>query len=280
MDRARSAKYNETNDSAVLPSEPGKGGGMSTLNNLVAIADIQKRCIELAENTSKRHSAEIIQLPLWPLEKRGTPNSFLRSALFAAIQGKDRVYLEEAVLASQKNISVKFTGKQLNQEDLTVWETLVHLARSHPLGNECSFSAHGILKAMELPKGGEQHKQLHSSIIRLTACAVQIKHEGRSYFGSLIEGGVKDEVSSHYHVRLNRDLLWLFDDDKWTLEAAAQAAGAGAACLLQQSPQPAPGEALDPAGAERQPQPATRRLQAQVRSSARFPDGDRLLAGL
>jgi hypothetical protein len=216
MDSTQSAKYNETNNSENLPSGPGKGGAMSTLNNLIAIADIQKRCSELAESTGKRHSAEIIQLPLWPLEKRGTPNSFLRSALFAAIQGKDRVYLEEVVLASQKDISVKFTGKQLNQEDLTVWETLVHLARSHPLGNECSFSAHGILKAMELPKGGEQHKQLHSSIIRLTACAVQIKHEGRSYFGSLIEGGVKDEVSSHYHVRLNRDLLWLFDDDKWT----------------------------------------------------------------
>jgi hypothetical protein len=32
--------------------------------------------------------AEVIQLPLWPDPVRGAPNSFLRSALFAAIQGK------------------------------------------------------------------------------------------------------------------------------------------------------------------------------------------------
>lgn len=180
------------------------------------IREIQKRCLELAETTKQLEAMRPVQLPPWHDEKRGTPNSFLRSALFAAIQGKDRVYLEEEILASHKGITVKFTGKQLNQEDLTVWETLVHLAREHPLGNECNFSAYGILGVMELPKGGEQHRQLHSSILRLTACAVEIKHEDRSYFGSLIEGGVKDDITSHYHVRLNRDLVRLFDDEKWT----------------------------------------------------------------
>jgi hypothetical protein len=190
--------------------------GTKTAKPLRQIKEIQERCSELAEITKQCEAMRPVQLPLWHEDRRGTPNSFLRSALFAAIQGKDREYLEEAVIASHSGITVKFTGKQLNQEDLTVWETLVHLARLHPLGNECSFSAYGILKAMELPRGGEQHKQLHRSIIRLTACAVEITHEGRSYFGSLIEGGVKDDVTSQYHVRLNRDLVWLFDDDKWT----------------------------------------------------------------
>jgi hypothetical protein len=180
------------------------------------IQKIQERCLGLAETTRQRESMHPVQLPLWHEDRRGTPNSFARSALFAAIQSKDRVFMKGITLFSQKGITVKFTGEQLNQEDLTVWETLVHLARQHPLGNECSFSAYGILKAMESPNGGEQHKQLHDSIVRLTACAVEITHEGRSYFGSLIEGGVKDDVTSHYHVRLNRDLVWLFDDDKWT----------------------------------------------------------------
>jgi hypothetical protein len=35
----------------------------------------------------RRESAEIIPLPLWAEQKRGTPNSFLRSSLFAAVQG-------------------------------------------------------------------------------------------------------------------------------------------------------------------------------------------------
>lgn len=72
----------------------------------------------------KRESAEIIQLPFWAEQKRVTPNSFLRSSLFAAVQGKDRRFLKEEILASQNGIMVKFTGEQLNQSDLDVWETL------------------------------------------------------------------------------------------------------------------------------------------------------------
>jgi hypothetical protein len=37
-----------------------------------------------------RPTAKLYQLPLWPEPVRGAPNSFLRSALFAAIQGKTR----------------------------------------------------------------------------------------------------------------------------------------------------------------------------------------------
>lgn len=91
--------------------------------------DITDTVARLKETARQREAAQLIQLPLWPEPKRGTPNSFIRSALFAAIQSKDRVFLKEAPLASQKGIVVKFTGEQLNQEDLTVWETLAHLAQ-------------------------------------------------------------------------------------------------------------------------------------------------------
>ena len=158
----------------------------------------------------KRQSAEIIQLPLWAEQKRGTPNSFLRSSLFAAVQGKDRRFMKEEVLASQNGITVKFTGEQLNQSDLDVWETLVHLARQHPLGHICGLTAHGLLRALGLHTGNSDHKWLHSVIIRLTACAVQITHDKKIYFGSLIESGVKDELTRHYNIKLNRDLIRLY----------------------------------------------------------------------
>jgi hypothetical protein len=128
--------------------------------------DIQERCLELAEVTRQRESAQVIQLPLWREGQRGTPNSFLRSALFAAIHGKDRVFIKDATLFSQKELSVKFTGEQLNQEDMTVWLALVDLARQHPLGMECSFTAYGILKHMGLNDGGEQRKVLYGSVLR------------------------------------------------------------------------------------------------------------------
>jgi hypothetical protein len=34
--------------------------------------------------------------------------------IFAAVQGKDRRFMKEEVLASQNGITVKFTGEQLN----------------------------------------------------------------------------------------------------------------------------------------------------------------------
>jgi hypothetical protein len=78
-----------------------------------AIVDTLAR---MKETARQREVAQVIQLPLWPEPKRGTPNSFIRSALFAAIQSKDRVFLKEATLASQKGIAVKFTGEQLNRK--------------------------------------------------------------------------------------------------------------------------------------------------------------------
>ena len=173
------------------------------------IASIER----MREMAQQREAAMIIQLPLWAESTRGTPNSFLRSALFSAIQGKDRQYLKEATLFSQHGIIIKFTGLQLNQEDLTLWETLVHLAKLHPLGDVCSFTAYGILKSLGLPTGGKNHQDLHSGIIRLTACAVEITHDGRTYFGSLIESGAKDELTSYYNIKLNRRLIQLYSEN-------------------------------------------------------------------
>jgi hypothetical protein len=180
------------------------------------VQDIQERCLELAKVTRQRESAQVIQLPLWREGQRGTPNSFLRSALFAAIHGKDRVFIKDATLFSQKELSVKFTGEQLNQEDMTVWLALVDLARQHPLGMECSFTAYGILKHMGLNDGGEQRKVLYGSVLRLTACAVVIGANRKLYGGSLVESFIVDEATGHYMIRLNCELINLFGDHDWT----------------------------------------------------------------
>ena len=194
-------------------TEQGRAGRNMATKGDKAIEDKLTRTRDVAR---QREVAQVIQLPLWPEPKRGTPNSFIRSALFAAIQSKDRVFLKEATLASQKGITVKFTGEQLNQEDLSVWETFAHLARQHPLGHLSEFTAHGLLKSLGMHTGLSQHKQLHSTIIRLTACAVEITHEGKTYFGPLVKSGLKDELTSHYRIELNRELIRLFGENQWT----------------------------------------------------------------
>ena len=178
--------------------------------------NLQNKLDRLKKKVDERSLSKDLKLPNWPESKRGTPNSFLRSALFSAIQSKDRVFLYGVVLASQEGITVKFTGQQLNQEDLTLWETLVHLAKDEPLGNICNFTAYDILKTMGLGDGGIEREILHKGIIRLTGGVVEISLNGsRAYFSSLIDSGVKDEITGHYTIQLNRQLIKLYSQNTW-----------------------------------------------------------------
>ena len=178
--------------------------------------NLQDKLDRIQKKVEERSLSKEIKLPNWPDAKRGTPNSFLRSALFSAIQSKDREFLYGVVLASQDGVTVRFTGQQLNQEDLSLWETLVHLAKDEPLGNVCEFSAYDILKTMGAGDSGIEREILHKGIIRLTACAVEILLGGnRAYFSSLIDSGVKDEITGHYTIQLNRQLIRLYSQTTW-----------------------------------------------------------------
>jgi hypothetical protein len=162
--------------------------------------------------------ARVIQLrlPGWNDFERGTPNPIIRSALFAAVHGKSRRYLEQEQVFSSRDIVVKYTGQQLTQSDLDVWETLVHLARNQPLGHTCEFSAHSLLKALGRHTGKSQHTWLHGTIVRLVACAVEITQRDLTYGGALLYSFKKDESTGAYLIQLNPDLIKLFSDNTWT----------------------------------------------------------------
>jgi TrfA protein len=189
-------------------------GSVKSLNEL------HKRTFEIQERARKeeeeRLETGVVYLPTWREDRRGSPNSFLRSALFVAIQGKDRGYLEKAEIFSQQGITVTYTGRQLTQEDMTVWLALVDLMKKDPLGTECRFTAHKILKYMGLPTGGTQYEQLEMSVCRMTACLVRIETERYIYGESLIEGFVIDKNTNEYRVKLSRHLIKLFGDNDWT----------------------------------------------------------------
>ena len=176
-----------------------------------------RKIAKLQRKTRERNELKEIMLPQWPDTKRGTPNSFLRSALFSAVQSKDRADLKEVVLASQAGFTIKYTGQQLNQEDLTLWETLVHLSKKSPLGDECEFTAYEILNTLNLNTGADGYKTLHSGITRLTACAVEINKDGagRGFMGSLIEFSENHNIESttRYKIKLGRILIKLYNDN-------------------------------------------------------------------
>ena len=168
------------------------------------------------EAQEPRGPAKVLQLPLWPEAKRGAPNAVLRGALFAAIH-KDRQYMHrQELIATQDGVTIRYTGEQLDQADLDVWEQALHLARTQALGSECHFTAHGFLKALGRSTGKKDHEWLKSAFSRLSATDVQIRHGGRTYFGSLIEGGVRDEDTGRYVVEINPKLARFFSPTRWT----------------------------------------------------------------
>ena len=157
----------------------------------------------------QQQKAVVVQLPLWPEPARGVPNSALRGALFAAIQGKDRHYMKRELLAVQQGMEIRFTGMQLDQSDLDVWEQALHLARMHPLGTRCDFTAHAFLKALGRATGKMNHEWLKDVFARLGGCLVEITHSRMTYGGSLLEF-YRDEDLGRYRLEINPKLKALY----------------------------------------------------------------------
>jgi hypothetical protein len=168
------------------------------------------------ENAQKL-PAKVVRLPFWNDEQRGTPNCFLRSALFSAIYGNSRRrYLENAVLAVQGDITIRYTGKQLSQSDLDLVMAALHLARQHPLGHVCHFKGYAFLKAIGRSDGQRNYLWLETTIDRLIASLVKIRIGQRVYSGSILSSSSRDEASDIYKLVFDPDFVKLFGASDWT----------------------------------------------------------------
>ena len=177
----------------------------------------QQRIANLGKHASARvRDSEVYHLPLWPEPARGIPNPVLRGALFAAVQGKNRAVFQRELLACQKGLQIRFTGIQLDQSDLDVWEQALHLARLHPLGTRCEFSVYGFLKALGRKTGKSEHEWLKNSFARLMGCGVELtnQQERKTYGGSLLEF-MRDDDSGRYVVIFNPKILTFYEGG-WT----------------------------------------------------------------
>ena len=165
-------------------------------------------------------SAKIIQFPLFPETSRPVSNDMARSALFSCIQGKDRRFIKDILLATVEGLEIRFTGEQLNQDDHDLLMQLVFMAQYKPLGAWVMAPAYGILTALGRQIGGKQYRELRIDIARLTASMVIIRNTKtmREVFGHhLIAKAEQDEKSRHWIYRLDPDLRALYGEISHTL---------------------------------------------------------------
>lgn len=182
------------------------------IKNMVEKGRAKKKAAGLPEPKS----AKVVQLDFWEDGKRAAPNAIFRSALFPALNNKQqRRYIEEEKLFSVSGVDVIFTGKQFDQSDLDVYLELLNLAKPLPLGTPLKFSAHSLLKALGLATGGKEHKRLHSVLIRLCGGVVDMTDHKKRYFGQLLHGGIRDEVTQNYEITINPKFAVLFGFGMW-----------------------------------------------------------------
>jgi hypothetical protein len=93
----------------------------------------------------------------------------------------------------------------------------LHIARTYRLGNTIQFSAYTFLKAIGRSTGKSQHEWLKGAFARLRTSDVEISDGKRTFFGTLISGGMRNEETRFYELVLNPKIASLYDAG-WTGE--------------------------------------------------------------
>ncbi|MCE5165628.1 plasmid replication initiator TrfA [Plesiomonas sp. PI-19] len=154
-------------------------------------------------------------LPDVGVNRRAIPNMMLRCALFGVV-GRERKYEDNVLKAAINGLTIRFTGKQLDQSDLDVYLECVRRCSKHPAGDSVRFFAYDFLKKIERSCGKSQYVWLSDSLRRLTASLVEIS-DGRIYYsGHLLDEINRDEDSKEFIISLNPKMVELFSDDLWT----------------------------------------------------------------
>jgi len=156
------------------------------------------------------------RLPLWPEAVRAVPNGVLRSALFGAIRKGRRRYLEREQIAAVDGVEISYTGMRLDQNDLDVWESVLHSVRHQALGSECHVTAYSLLKMMGKTDTGKNREILHTRIDRLRAHAVTIKNGRYMFMGGLINSAYKDEETNEWIIVICPTLKKLYSESTFT----------------------------------------------------------------
>lgn len=151
-------------------------------------------------------------------DARIAPNGALRSALFAALprDQKLRPMLAGAAVVSVTGVSVTYTGHQLDQLDLDLWLTILHLHSGRRLGETLELSSYELLRALGLTDSGETREDLAAWMLRLHAGQVVLRQARGVFPGHLLEEASRGLDGDHWRVRLSPLLAAVLGPADWT----------------------------------------------------------------
>ena len=162
-------------------------------------------------------------LPMWDDDNRGVPNPLIRSGLFSVKNTEKREYLPKLHIASLSNYDVSYTGQDLQQDDLTVWMSLINLARNQPMSDSVLFTGYQLIKDMGWRMHSDSYRRAKQSIERLKVTGIEIStnNSDSAYSGSLIReyAWTASDLkgNARWMVRFEPTVSMLFMEDTTTL---------------------------------------------------------------
>ena len=186
---------------------------------------LQERTTAALMRERTRLESRLLQsvLPMWDDENRGVPNPFIRSGLFSVKNTSNREFLQKMRISSLSNYEVTYTGQDLQQDDLSVWMSLINLARNQPMSDSILFTGYSLVKDLGWRMHSESYRRAQESIERLKVTGIEISTNNKetAYSGSLIREyawTAKDaKGNARWMVRFEPRVSALFMDDTTTL---------------------------------------------------------------
>jgi hypothetical protein len=119
-------------------------------------------------------------------------------------------------LAALDGIEIHYTGERLDQGDLDVYESVIHVARFQGLGSRCRVTSYALLKLMGKSDTGKNRSMLQTRIERLRASAIRMKQGRYTFIGGLIDEAYRDDETQEWVIVLNPRLRALYEADQFT----------------------------------------------------------------
>lgn len=181
---------------------------LASLEKTISAPDAAKAAPTAPTNDNTPNPA---MLPLWPDAVRAAPNAILRSALFAVVaRGKRKTFTRYESIATVEGVEIQYKGEALDQADLDVWLTILHLARKHPAGHEFKTTSYALLKMLGRADTASNRNRLADRIDRLYECSLKFTYNGGMYKGRLLPEVARDPSNKQWVFSITGRMAALF----------------------------------------------------------------------
>ena len=130
---------------------------------------------------------------------------FLLGKIFSTCRDDQRETMLEEVVAKLGDTTVRFSGHELNQYDLNIWLAIFNHPSIDFIDDYRTFTPESILNELKMPVNPESMQMLHTSLIRMVACCIEI--ESQLYdAGPIIINLSQNPDTNEYTARLNKKI--------------------------------------------------------------------------